>query len=119
MAFFPPLSSGAISQYPTQRYTGRNVGVIRFLDGSDQRFLLSSRSLRKWRIDLSLLTDVEMADLEQFFQVQQGMFSPFTFTDPVSNVQVQNCRIANPELIAGYVGINSCSASIWITETNG
>ena len=119
MVLFPLLSSGAISQYPTEVSTGRNVGLIRFLDGSDQRFLRSRRRLRRWRIELSLLTDAEIAAVRDFFTAQKGMFSSFTFTDPPSGILVPNCRIATSQLIAEYVRINASSTSFWIMETNG
>jgi len=119
VASFPLLSSGAVSQYPTERYSSRSVGVIRFLDGSDQRFLRTGRRLRRWRVDLSLLTDLEIAALQTFFSTQKGMYSSFTFTDPASNTQVSNCRIANSEMIAEHVNGNANSTSFWIMETNG
>jgi phage-related protein len=119
VASFPLLSSGAVSQYPTEIYTGRGVTAIRFLDGSDQRFLRTTRRLRRWKIEFSFLTDEEISALEGFFRDQKGSFSPFTFRDPVSNTEVQNCRLATSEISAEYLGINSISSSFWIMETNG
>ncbi len=119
MAAFPILSSGAISQYPTESYSSRSVGIIRFLDGSDQRFLRTGRRLRRWRVELSLLTDSEISALQAFFSAQKGMFSSFTFTDPASKAQVSNCRVGNSEMIAEYVSGNANSTSFWIMETNG
>ncbi len=119
MASFPLLSSGAISQYPTEIYRGQSIGVIRFLDGSDQRYVQTARRLRRWRIDLTLLSNEEICALETFFGEQKGMFSPFTFKDPASNTQVQNCRLANTALTTEYLGLNANSTSFWIVETNG
>jgi len=119
VASFPVLSSGAVSQYPTESYRSRSVSVIRFLDGSDQRFLRTGRSLRRWRVDLSLLTDLEVSALQAFFSAQKGMFSSFTFTDPTTKKEVLNCRVANSQMIADYVSGNSNATLFWIMETNG
>ncbi len=119
MASFPLLSSGAISQYPTESFVGQSVAVIRFLDGSDQRFILAGRRLRRWRIDLTLLSDEEVFALESFFDAQKGQFSPFTFTDPASNTLVPNCRLADSEMTTEYLAGNAHSTSLWVIETNG
>ena len=55
MATFPILSSGAIAQYPTPLKTGQAAQVIRFLDGSDQRYLAQGKMLRSWEIQLDLI----------------------------------------------------------------
>jgi len=118
MASFPLLSSGAITQYPTESSVGQSVGVIRFLDGSDQRFLRTGRRLRTWRVQLDLLSDEEAAALELFFTAQKGVFSPFTFTDPATNAPVSHCRLATAEMITEYLSTNTTSTSFWIMETN-
>jgi phage-related protein len=119
MATFPLLSSGAVTQYPTESSVGQSVGIIRFLDGSDQRFLCSGRRFRRWQINLDLLSDEEIAALELFFSAQKGLFSSFMFTDPASNSQIPNCRFAISEMTAECLGPNASSTSFWIMETNG
>lgn len=118
MDSFPLLSSGAVSQYPTEATVSQAVGIIRFLDGSDQRFLQNGRILRRWRIDLSVLSDGEIASLELFFSAQKGVFSTFLFTDPVTNAVVPNCRFATSKMNTDYLGLNNNSTSFWIMETN-
>src|SRR5690349_20949105 len=112
MDSFPLLSSGAVSQYPTETLLGQGIGIIQFLDGSDQRFLHTGRSLRRWRIELSLLSDTEVASLELFFKAHKGMFSPFVFTDPGMNTTVPNCRFAISEINTEYLSPNTNSTSI-------
>lgn len=119
MTTFPLLSSGAITQYPAQSLIGHSVNVIRFLDGSDQRFLNIGKQYRRWRIQLDLLSDEEIASLEAFFSSQKGMYSPFSFSDPFSRSQILNCRLGAPDLVTEHSGVNISSTSVWIIETNG
>lgn len=119
MASFPLLSSGAVTQYPIDMYSGQGVAVIRFMDGTDQRYLRTGRRLRRWRIDLTLLSEGEISALETFFIAQKGTFSAFTFTDPGSNTQIPNCRFANTELTTDYLRVKASATSFWIAETNG
>ena len=119
MTTFPTLSSGAIVQYPLVTGLTHNTSVIRFLDGADQRFLSQGKQFRSWQIKLDLLNDSEMDQLEGFFDSQQGSYSPFTFTDPISGVAVPNCRIGVSELTTVYQGVDAGSASVWVMETNG
>jgi hypothetical protein len=119
MATFPSLSSGAIAQYPLIFGVSQGTSVIRFIDGSDQRFLVQGRQLRSWQIRVELLTDAEMAQLETFFDSQQGAYSTFTFPDPISGADVPNCRLGSAELTTVYGAPGAGSASLWVVETNG
>lgn len=119
MAIFPSLGSGAVTQYPTVLSTGQAAQVIRFLDGSDQRYLTQGRTYRQWQIRLDLLNETEIGQLEAFFAEQEGDFSLFVFPDPVSGTDVPNCRIAAPSLVSAYVGVDISSASLVVIETNG
>jgi phage-related protein len=119
MATFPALSSGAVAQYPVSVVYGQSVQVIRFLDGSDQRFLNQGRQYRRWQIRLDLLNESEMNQLEAFFLAQQGEYSVFDFPDPLSNQTVPNCRLGTAEITCDFVGIDRGSSTLWVIETNG
>ena len=119
MATFPSLSSGAVTQYPTTITSGRGVQVIRFLDGSDQRYLSRGKALRQWKIRFDQLNETETAALEAFFVAQQGDFSSFIFPDPISGTNVPNCRFAASGLMSEYAGIDTSSAELVVVETNG
>ena len=119
MATFPSLSSGAVMQYPAAFTSGQKAQVIRFLDGADQRYLTQTRALRKWQIRLNLLTEAEIAQLEQFFFQQKGDYGAFDFPDPFTGVAVSNCRFAASEFVSEYTGVDESSATIWVIETNG
>jgi hypothetical protein len=116
---FPKLSSGAVAQYGSPMGSVWSAQIIRFLDGSDQRFLSSDRPFRRWLIDLRLLNESEVAAIEAFFNASSGEFSSFTFPDPMSGLGVPNCRIGSPELISEYLGVDIAATSMWVVETNG
>lgn len=119
MVTFPILSSGATSQYPTPLTSGRTAQVIRFLDGSDQRYLMQGKNLRSWQIRLDLLNETEIQQLEAFFVSQQGDYSTFEFPDPFTGSLVPNCRLGAPGLLSEYAGVNVSSTSFWVLETRG
>lgn len=116
---FPLLNSGAVTQYPASQTSGQAVQVIRFVDGSDQRYLMQGRTLRQWQIQLALLTENELQQLEAFFASQEGDYVSFVFPDPISGNGIPNCRFGNPTLLTEYAGVNAGSASFWVIETNG
>jgi hypothetical protein len=113
------LSSGAISQYPAPLTTGQAAQVIRFLDGSDQRYLTQSKMLRSWEIQLDLLNEAEIQQIEAFFISQQGDYLSFVFPDPFTGSMVPNCRFGAPGLLSTYVAVDASSTSLWVIETHG
>ena len=119
MGTFPILRTGVVAQYPLQVATGQGVQIIRFLDGSDQRFLNQGKQFRRWEIKLELLDEQELAAIEQFFIEQQGTYSTFTFPDPVSGQSVGGCRLGSSGLAMNYTDIDLNSISLWVLETNG
>lgn len=119
MATFPSLKTGAVTQYPLEITTGQGSQVIRFLDGTDQRYLLHGRMLRAWQIHLELLDEDEISALEEFFNGQQGGYSKFVFPDPYSGTDVASCRFGGDVLLSDYEGVDSASTSFWVIETDG
>lgn len=119
MNTFPSLGTGAVMQYPAPMITGQGVGVIRFLDGSDQRYLTQGRTFRTWKVDLTLLNEDELAAVETFFEAQYGDYGAFTFPDPFTATAVPNCRFAHPTLHTSYVDVDAGSTNLWVIETNG
>ena len=61
MANFPALKTGAVAQYPSDRTRRYSTQVLRFLDGSEQRFAGFGAPLKRWLIRLELLDDTELA----------------------------------------------------------
>ncbi|MBV8864868.1 MAG: DUF2460 domain-containing protein [Acidobacteriaceae bacterium] len=116
---FPLLSTGAVAQYPLIVTTGQSSQVIRFLDGTDQRYRMQGRMLRQWEIRLELLSESEIQALESFFAAQLGGYSTFVFPDPYSGANVPNCRFAEDAFVSGYEAADISRASFWVIETNG
>jgi hypothetical protein len=116
---FPILNSGAITQYGSPLGLSWSAQVIRFVDGTDQRFLSRGRSLRRWLIDLRLLNESEIAGVEAFFSSMGGEYSLFNFPDPIGGTSVSNCRIGAAELISQYQDVDIAATSLWVVETNG
>jgi hypothetical protein len=115
---FPLLSSGAVAQYSLPVVTGQAVQTIRFLDGADQRYLIQGRTFRQWEIQLTLLKDSEIAQLQTFFDEQQGDYGLFDFPDPISGETISNCRFLIPEMTCSYEGVGASSTILYVTETN-
>jgi hypothetical protein len=93
MATFPTLKTGAVIQYPATKSVQYSSFVVRFLDGTDQRYRQYSAPLRRWTIQLELLDEGELNTLEQFFVAQEGSFATFTFIDPWTQTSFPNCSI--------------------------
>lgn len=118
MAAFPILTSGSVMQYPAAVTSGQGAQTIRFLDGSDQRYLTQRKPLRQWQIRLDLLNGNEIEQLESFFAANAD-YSLFTFPDPFSGTDVPNCRFGQPQLITEYDSTGAHSTSFWVIETYG
>jgi len=116
MANFPTLKTGAVAQYPSDRSRGFSTQVLRFLDGSEQRFPGYAAQLRKWSIRLSLLDESELVNLEQFFESQGGRAGTFSFTDPWDGTVYPNCSFDSDSLTLGYGGVARGTTSVTVKE---
>ena len=119
MATFPLLNSGSVTQYPATAVLNCPGEAIYFLDGTDQRYSLMGRPLRRWLIDLHLLNESELAGFDSFFQFVSGEGLLFNFPDPFSGITVPNCRLAAPGLVSEYQATGLGATSFWVIETNG
>ncbi len=116
MATFPTLKTGAVAQYPSDRLRGFSTQVLRFLDGSEQRFPNYGSQLRRWAIRLSLLDESELVNLEQFFESQGGRAGTFSFTDPWDGTVYPNCSFDSDNLTLGYSGVSRGTTSVTVKE---
>lgn len=99
MTAFPLLNTGAVAQYPLERNLRTATQVLRFLDGSEQKYRGLAGPLHAWRVQLDQLDDVERAAIEAFFIAQQGAVQPFAFTDPWDDKVYPNCRLGAEEVV--------------------
>src|ERR1700737_4467549 len=60
MNVFPVLKTGAVMQYPAERWASYSTQTVRFLDGTEQRFGDYSTPLHRWVIRLVALDETEM-----------------------------------------------------------
>lgn len=95
MGEFPLLKSGVVAQYPLARSVECATEVLRFVDGSEQRFRKHGAPVRTWVIRLDLLEEEEMAAIEEFFQSEQGRTGNFAFTDPRDGSTYPSCSLAS------------------------
>jgi hypothetical protein len=104
MGAFPTLKTGAVAQYPATKAFRFQNQILRFIDGTDQRYRDSAGPLHTWEIRLDKLDEGEMAAIEGFFAENQGRFGSFTFTDPWDGQVYTNCSLASDSL--GLVSID-------------
>ena len=104
MATFPRLRTEAVMQYPAGRTRTFATEIVRFVDGSEQRYRDFGAELQRWTIRLDLLDEVELTALEEFFTALQGAFGSFSFTDPWDGKEYADCSLEQEQfeiLLAG------------------
>ena len=116
MSDFPALKTGAVVQYPAQKSLRFSTQVVRFLDGSEQRFAGYSPPLRRWTIQLNLLDEGEISRLSEFFRLQNGASGIFSFTDPWDGSVYSSCSFENSEMRVGLTGDERLSTTLVISE---
>ena len=118
MLTFPLLTSGVVTQYPTQKTQSYSNQVLSFLDGSEQRYRIAT-SLHRWLIRLELLAEAELNALEIFFAEAQGSFDDFAFPDPISAVTYPSCHLDSDTLECIYEGGLRGRTSVIVCENRG
>jgi len=116
MAAFPQLKTGAVTQYPAHGTVRFQNQVLRFFDGTTQRYRDSAGLLHAWEIRLDDLDEAEMAALEEFFNRNEGRFGTFAFTDPWDGQTYPNCSFASDELGLTWVGEMHGKARLRVIE---
>jgi hypothetical protein len=116
MSLFPQLKSGAVLQYPTSRAICSRVRVLRFVDGSEQRFAVQKAFPRKWVVEYSGLDDQETNELETFVRGQAAIGERFAFEDPWDGSVQDNCRISGDAIECLYSGPDNNSIRLEITQ---
>jgi phage-related protein len=112
---FPALKTGVVAQYPSDRRREFSTTVLRFVDGSEQRFPGFGAVLRRWVIRLDLLDESELVALEQFFESQGGRAASFSFTDPFDAVVYASCSFDGDQLTSQY---RELGAAVLVVKEN-
>ena len=119
MATFPALKTGAVAQYPSDRQPSFSTQVVRFLNGSEQRFPAFGTALRQWVIRLDLLDESELTILQLFFVSQGGRAQVFTFTDPFDGTVYTSCSFGSDVLELSFNGPQQGQATVTVVENRG
>jgi hypothetical protein len=116
MATFPKLKTESVMQYPAGKGLRFASQVVRFLDGSEQRYRDRAGALRRWVIRLDLLDEGELAALEEFFLANQGAFGSFAFTDPWDGVEYADCSLEEDAFEFSLTGEMRGRATVTVVE---
>jgi hypothetical protein len=113
---FPTLKTATVAQYPARRTVRYQNQVLRFVDGTEQRYRDCDAPLHQWEIRLAQLDEAEMAALAGFFETAQGAFASFAFTDPWDGTVYPDCSLAADDLALTAAGEMSGSTSLVVME---
>lgn len=116
MATFPNLSSGAVAQYSSGYESKHGTGIVRYVDGSEQRYPLQADPVRRWTICLQQLSPAERASVEAFFRVQRGREGTFAFTDPWTGAEHAACCFDRDTIAIVHQDEWSASTEVVIRE---
>ena len=115
-AVFPILKTGAVVQYPASKNTEYSSFVVRFLNGSDQRYRQYAAPLHRWAIQLNMLDETELNALEQFLISQGGRFGTFSFVDPWTQTTFSNCSLDQDTLDFALLAETRGTANLVVVE---
>jgi hypothetical protein len=116
MANFPALKTGAVAQYGSDRSRQFSTQVLRFVDGSEQRFPGYGTPLLEWVIRLDLLDESELESLELFFEDEGGRAGNFSFTDPWDGIVYPSCSFGSDELALQFQGVARGQTQVTVKE---
>ena len=116
MSNFPTLKTGAVLQYPAQKGIQFSTAIVRYLDGSEQRFATYQTPLHRWMIRLDMLDESELHELREFFRTQNGAAGTFVFTDPWDGTQYSSCSIEEDEMTDTEADVSNGQTSLTIRE---
>jgi hypothetical protein len=93
MTTFPKLKTEAVMQYPGVKALRFQSEIVRFVDGSEQRYRDAASALHRWTVRLDLLDERELSALDEFFEANQGAFGSFAFIDPWDGTEYPDCSL--------------------------
>ena len=117
MSDFPILKTGAVMQYPAMKENRFATQVVRFVDGSEQRFRDFGASLHRWIVRLDALDETELAAMGNFFRTQRGAAGTFSFTDPWDGTAYDKCSLDSDEMTEEFTAEGRSRTTLVIRET--
>jgi hypothetical protein len=116
VATFPTLKTGAVAQYGSDRTRVFSTQVLRFVDGSEQRFPGYGTAVLQWVIRLDLLDESELEALELFFESEGGRVGTFSFTDPWDGTVYTNCSFGSDDLAMTFQDVARGKTQVVVKE---
>lgn len=113
---FPLLKTEAVLQYPGRRELIFSTTVIRFVDGSEQRFRQQGTGHRRWVIKVKLLSEDELRRIRDFFLQQAGQAQDFVFQDPWDGAEYEHCVLTDDSYTAVLTGLEQGETELVIEE---
>ncbi len=95
---FPRLKTGAVGQYPAKKSLEYRTEVLRFVDGSEQRYRQARRPAKRWLLSLRNIDEQEACAVRELFQLVQGGYGSFSFEDPWDGTRYEECSLGSDEL---------------------
>jgi hypothetical protein len=86
VAVFPALRDGVRAQYPNAVTFEHLTSQANLPSGVHIASAWRTEPLMRYTLNLTALTDAEVATLEGFFRARQGRFEQFTYIDPTANL---------------------------------
>jgi hypothetical protein len=114
---FPQLSTGAITQYPSSRTVALDAEILKFVNGSEQRWPAGGNGRRRWELKLSNVSEAELCAIEEFFVSRQGRFGRFSFTDPFDGTVYPDCSF-EADSLHGQLFDEDSAQSTLVIRTN-
>lgn len=127
LSAFPAFSWGGVAQMPFVQTSAYESSVndnpygpkyvYSWYDAGLSNF--PTGYLRRWKLSYPLLTDADLATLENAFVGWQGRALSFSFTDPIDNTVYSHVRCDQDDLVIRYITKNQNSTELMLRQTNG
>jgi hypothetical protein len=124
---YPTFSWGGSVQLPFEQLSNYMTGVVD--QPSGPRYAYSwygagltnfpTGFLRTWKLSYPLLSDADVATLENFFRGCQGRYLSFSFTDPVDSTTYTHVRFNQDDLQIKYLTKNQSTTEVTLLQTFG
>jgi len=91
---FPTLKTGAVMQYPGKRVLQFCTDVVRFLDGTEQRYRDYARYCTGGPSNSTYWMNLNLPSTTNSLYLTRARSETFSFTDPWDGTVYANCSLA-------------------------